>query len=156
MMKRFNAGLWAFTAMFLLAIPVHAQTAAATTNSTRPLSYNVSEEVTLKGTVSSVLEKPAKGMTMGSHLVVQTPAGTVDASLGMFGLRGKGALSVSEGQQVEVTGVMKTIRNQQVFLARTVKANGQTFVIRNEHGFPVSPQARERESQNIKQNGEGL
>jgi DNA/RNA endonuclease YhcR with UshA esterase domain len=158
MMKRIYAGSWAMSlaALFLMAIPVHAQTAAATANSTRPLSYNISEEVTLKGTVSSVQDKPAKGMMMGSHLLLQTPAGTVDASLGMFGLRGKGALSVSEGQQVEVTGVMKTIRSQQVFLARTVKANGQTFVIRNEHGFPVSPQARERASQNAKQNGEGL
>ncbi len=157
-MKRLYAGLWAMSlaALFSLAIPVQAQTAAATPNSTRPLSYNVSDEVTLRGTVSSVLAKPSKGMIMGSHLVLQTPNGGVDASLGMFGLRGKGALSVTEGQQVEVTGIMKTLKGNQVFLARTVKAGGQMYTIRNEHGFPVSPQARERASQKTRQNGEAL
>lgn len=157
-MKRLYAGLWALSlsAIVLFAVPVQAQTAAARANSTRPLSYNVSDEVTLKGTVSSVLAKPSEGMIMGSHLLLQTSSGTVDASLGMFGLRGKGALSVAEGQQIEVTGVMKAIRGKQVFLVRTVKASGQIYTIRSEHGFPVSPQARERANQKATQNGEGL
>jgi hypothetical protein len=157
-MKRLYAGLWALvlTAAVLPTIPVHAQTATATANSPRPFSYNVSDEVTLKGTVSSVLTKHAPGMIMGSHLLVNTSAGTVDASMGTFGLKGKGTLPVKAGEQVELTGIMKTIKNQQVFLVRTVKAGGQTYSIRNEHGFPVSPQTRERASQKTKQNGEAL
>jgi hypothetical protein len=83
-------------------------------------------------------------MIMGSHLLLATISGPVDASLGMFGLRGKGALSVTAGQQVEVTGVMKTIKDKQILLARTVKVAGQVYTIRNEHGVPVAPQARER------------
>jgi len=93
-------------------------------------------------------------MIWGSHLLLATTSGPVDASLGTFGLRGKGAVSVAAGQQVEVTGVMKTIKDKQVFLVRTVKAGGQVYTIRNEHGFPVSPQARERASR--KTAGEGL
>ena len=73
---------------------------------------------------------------MGSHLLFATSAGQVDASLGRFGLRGKGALSVVAGQQVEVTGVMKTIKSKQVFLARTVNVGGQVYTIRNAHGVP--------------------
>jgi hypothetical protein len=91
---------------------------------------------------------------MGSHLLLTTPSGQVDASLGTFGLRGKGALLVAAGQQVEVTGVMKTVNDKQVFLARTVKVGGQVYTIRNEHGFPVSPQARERANGKTPQKGE--
>jgi hypothetical protein len=106
--------------------------------------YDVSKEITLSGTVSSVLEKPAPGMTWGSHLMIETLSGRVDASLGRWGLQGKGALSVKPGQQVEVTGVMKSLRDKEVFVARTVKVNGKVYAVRNQHGIEVSPQARQR------------
>jgi hypothetical protein len=153
MMKRLFAGLYALALISLISLqlPVQAQTAE---RSVGPLSYDASKEVTLNGTVLSVLAKPSPGMVMGSHLLLTTPSGPVDASLGRFGLMGKGALSVAPGQQVEVTGVMKTVKDKQVFLARTVKVGGEVYTIRNEHGFPVSPQARERA--NRKTAGEGL
>ena len=106
--------------------------------------YDVSKEVTLSGTVSSVLYKPAPRMIWGSHLMVETAFGRLDASLGRFGLEGKGALSVTPGQQIELTGIMKTVRGKEVFVVRSVKANGITYALRNEHGIEVSPQARER------------
>jgi hypothetical protein len=153
MMKRLFAGLYALALISLISLqlPVQAQTAE---RSVGPLSYDASKEVTLKGTVLSVLAKPSPGMVMGSHVLLTTPSGPVDASLGRFGLMGKGALSVAPGQQVEVTGVMKTVKDKQVFLARTVKVGGEVYTIRNEHGFAVSPQARERA--NRKTAGEGL
>lgn len=155
-MKRLFAGLRALALLFLipLLLPVQAQTAAVATGTAGPFSYDVTQEVTLSGTVSGVLTRPSQGMIMGSHLLLATPSGPVDASLGMFGLRGKGAVSVAAGQQIEVTGVMKTLKNKEVFLVRTVKAGGQVYTIRNEHGFPVSPQARERASR--KTAGEAL
>ena len=154
MMKRLCAGLCVLALLSLLSLlpPVLAQTAERTAG---PFGYDVSKEVTLGGTVSSVLMKPSPGMIMGSHLLLATPSGPVDASLGTFGLRGKGALSVATGQQVEVTGVMKTLKDKQVFLVRTVKVGGQVYMIRSEHGFPVSPQARERAGKTA-QKGESL
>ncbi|MGA7080921.1 MAG: hypothetical protein WBQ43_01275 [Terriglobales bacterium] len=158
MMKGLFAGLYAFTLLFLISsIPlVQAQTVAADTRAAGPLNYDVTDEVTLNGTVSSVLTKPAPGMIMGSHLLLTTISGPVDASLGKFGLRGKGALSVAAGQQVEVTGVMKTIMDKQVFLARTVQAGGRVYTIRNEHGVPMSPEARDRANGKTAQKGETL
>ena len=152
-MKRLFAGLYALALISLISLqlPVQAQTAE---RSAGPFSYDASKEATLNGTVLSVLAKPSPGMVMGSHLLLTTPSGPVDASLGRFGLMGKGALSVAPGQQVEVTGVMKTVKDKQIFLARTVKVGGEVYTIRNEHGFPVSPQARERA--NRKTAGEGL
>jgi hypothetical protein len=51
---------------------------------------------------------------------------------------------------------MKTIMDKQVFLVRTVKVSGEVYTIRNEHGFPVSPQARQRLSGKTAQKGETL
>jgi hypothetical protein len=83
---------------------------------------------------------------VGSHLLLATPNGTVDASLGRFGLQGDGAVPVAAGQQIEATGVMKRIKDRFVFLVRSVKVDGGVYTIRNKHGFPVSPQARKRAS----------
>jgi DNA/RNA endonuclease YhcR with UshA esterase domain len=158
MMKRLSAGLFTLTLLSLATFlpTAQAQQAVASINSPKPFTYNLSEEVTLKGTVSSVLEKPSKGMIMGSHLVVKTSTGTVDASLGTSALRGKGAVPVSAGAAVELTGVMKTIKNQPVFLVRTVKEGGQTYTIRNVHGSPLNAKARERADAKTTQKGEGL
>ncbi|MGA9544925.1 MAG: hypothetical protein WBQ85_15220 [Candidatus Sulfotelmatobacter sp.] len=106
--------------------------------------YDVSKEVTLSGTVSRVLHTPAPGMIWGSHLMVGTAFGKLDASLGRFGLEGKGALSVIAGQQIELTGVVKTVRDKEVFVVRRVKATGMTYTMRNEHGIEVSPLTRKR------------
>jgi len=39
---------------------------------------------------------------------------------------------------------MKTVRDKEVFVVRSVKANGKTYTMRNEHGVDVSPLTRER------------
>jgi hypothetical protein len=118
--------------------------------------------VVLNGTVSRVLSGPSEGiMMMGSHLLIETASGNVDASLGKWGMRGKGALSVTAGQEVELTGVMRTIKEKNaekgvVFMVRTVKVGSQMYTIRNEHGVPVSPQSRERVSLKAAPKGETL
>jgi len=137
-------GSLAVAALVVLALPAAAQTKTSDVKPSGPFSYDVSKEITLNGTVSSLLPKAEPGMVMGAHLVFATSSGRVDASLGRWALVGKGALSASTGETVAVTGVMKTIRNQQVFLARTVKVGGQVFTVRNALGASISPQSRER------------
>jgi len=134
-----------------LLVPLHAQSAGDSR-----LSYDVNEEVTLSGTVSSVLTRPALGMIPGPHLLLTTVTGTVDASLGRWSFEGKGALHVNIGQQIEVTGIMRTLRGKPVMLARAVKAGGEVYTLRNEHGIPLSPQARERLGQKNAQKGDLL
>ena len=98
----------AFVSLIALQSPVQAQTAAGeaqTTETTKvagPFGYDASREVTLSGTVSSVLAKPSKGMIMGSHLLLATPSGPVDASVGRFGLRGRG-VRVNRGRRCAVS-----------------------------------------------------
>jgi len=150
-LTRIIAGLLAGLLFAILAVPLSAQPATHSS----PF-YDVTKEIKLSGTVSSVLAKPLPEMIVGSHLVFATETGVVDASLGRWGLQGKGALSVVPGQQVEVTGVMKTLNGAQVFIARTVKVGGQVYLIRNEHGVSMSPQARDRASQNAAQKAGSL
>jgi hypothetical protein len=126
---------------------------AQTTNSTRAY-YDISKEVILTGVVLSVSRVPSQGMIPGSHVLLATSSGQVDASLGRWGLEGGGALSVAPGQVIEVTGVMKTLLDKPVFVVRTARVGDQTYQMRNEFGIPVSPQARERALQNAAQKGE--
>jgi hypothetical protein len=136
------AGLLFGLLFAIVATPLNA----ATKPEIKPY-YDITKEVTLSGPVLSVIEKPEPGMIFGSHLMVETGSGKVDASLGRWGILGKDALSVTEGEQVELTGVMKTANHKDVFVVRTVKANGKVYTLRNQHGFEISPKARERAAQ---------
>lgn len=126
----------------VLAVTVAAPLTAVTAATPARPFYDTREEITMTGTVSSVLTRAAAGMAPGSHLMLATASGKVDASLGRWGMVGKGALSVSVGQSVEVTGVMKVLKNSPVLVVRTVRVGNQTFVIRNEHGISEPPQSR--------------
>ena len=129
---------WLMTGLSL-AVPLMAQTLVES----GPY-YDITKEIALSGTVSAVLPTAPPGMTWGSHLLLATISGTIDASLGRWGLVGSEALSRIDGKQVDVLGVMKKIGGRQVLLVRSVKVDGKIYVIRNARGVPLSPQARER------------
>jgi len=157
MTRQACAALLAVALMWVVTPPslIQAQTEGGERRTVAPY-YDATKEITIHATVSSVVTKASPEMILGSHLLLKTSRGVVDASLGVFGLKGKGAFSVAVGDEVEVTGVMKTLKGQEVFLVRTAKAGGQVYTIRNEHGIALSPQARERASQKTAQNREGL
>lgn len=138
-------------ASLLLAI-VAVTLGAQTINPPRAY-FDIRSEVTLTGVVFSVLRVPSQGMIPGSHILLVTSSGEVDASLGRWGLEGSGALSTAPGQVIEVTGVMKTLLDKPVFVVRTAKVGEQKYQLRNEFGIPVSPQSRERALQNAAQEG---
>ena len=88
-------------------------------------------------------------MIPGAHLLLATPDGPVDASLGRFGLQGYGAVFVAGGEPIEATGVMKTIRDKVVLLVRSVRVGGETYNIRSERGVALSPRARQLAAQKM-------
>ncbi len=134
-------GPFAFLALCLFALPIYAQTAAVTAKPVAPQRYDITKEVTLTGTVSSVVKTPTREMNLlpGSHFMVATGSGKLDAALGKYAMRNAGVLSITPGQQVRVTGMIVTVKNQQVFVTRLVQANGHTYTIRNRHGITVAP-----------------
>jgi DNA/RNA endonuclease YhcR with UshA esterase domain len=143
-MKRILQGLGFVTLLALMvnARPVHAQATAATRTSTIPLRYDLSKEVTMNATVQSVPSKSGRGLMPvsgpESALVLQTTSGMLQGRLTPFALNGKGALSITPGEHVQVTGEMTTMKNnKQVFVIRTIQVGGHTYAIRNDRGFPV-------------------
>ena len=133
------AGLLTGLLVAIVATPLGAATVKAEPHP----YYDITQEVTLSGPVTGVVQRPVPGMIFGSHILLTTGSGTVDASLGKWGLAGKGAPSIHNGEQVTVRGVMKTVRDKQVFIVRTMEVGGHTYTIRNQHGAPMSPQSRE-------------
>lgn len=152
-------GLLAITAVSLNAQPpgkgAEYPAERATSKAEPHPFYDITKEVTLSGPVTGVVHGPTAGLIPGSHVLLLTGAGTVDASLGKWGLHGKTAPTIANGDQVTVRGVMKTIRNREVFFVRTMIVGGRTYAIRNQHGVPVSPQSRER-SETTAQKGVSL
>jgi hypothetical protein len=143
-MKSLIRRLRALTGFFLVALApaIHGQTAKSSPG--LPFLYDSSEEITVSGSVTGVLTKASKGMMNGSHLLILTPSGAIDVSLGAYGLVGRDAVTANLGDQAEVTGVMKTLNTKPVLMARTVTVRDHVYAIRNEHGIAMSPQARER------------
>lgn len=141
-MKQMHPGLWTTILLgLILTVPrIVAERPGATQQ-----TYDVTRETTLTAKVSSVLARPEPGMEPGSHLILSVGSAKLDASLGRFALLGRNALAIEAGSEVEVTGLVQTVHEKQVMLVRMVKVDGRTYLIRNEHGVPISPQSRLRE-----------
>lgn len=131
-----------------LAMPTRMLAADATAQSSVPPKYDITKEVTLTGSVSRVLKAATPEMKMlgGSHIIVATNSGEIDAALGPLAMEGGDAVNVTVGQRIQVTGVMKTVRGQPVFVTRLVLASGRVYTIRNEHGFPIMAERRDGEA----------
>jgi hypothetical protein len=132
-------GVVALLAISALAVPAQAQTATGVKKPHTTPFYDATKEVTLQGTVENVLHKPSPGMLPGAHVMLATGSGMVDTHVGPFAFRGYHPLSVAPGARVSVVGVMKTVRGNEVFLARTVKVGDEEYKIRNEHGAILTP-----------------
>jgi len=132
-------GLAAMMVLSFLAAPAGAQMAATTSKKSTAAKYDVKDETTLSGTVTSIVTQPRKGMLLGGHLMLSTSSGAVDAYLGPFAFMGGNPLSVSIGESVQVVGETMKLGSSQVFVTRTVTAGSQTYTIRNQNGFPRFP-----------------
>jgi hypothetical protein len=152
---RFSALGPLFLALCVFALPLHAQISDTTTPVIHP-RYDITQEMTFTGTVSSVVKASARETKneSGSHVIVQTTSGKVEADLGKYAMRGEGALTVTPGQLIQLTGVMKTVRGQQVLITRLVQANGKVFKVRNEHGFTYHPAARKNQTKSETKGGQ--
>jgi hypothetical protein len=137
-MKRLYPGLGALVllAFFSLAAPSYGQTVAATTKPTVPPRYDVSKEVTLTAVVQNIPQKSSAGLTQESFLVLQTRSGLINASVTRFTLTGKGSISITQGEQIQATGVMTRFQDKQIFVIRTLVVGGRTYQIRSQSGFP--------------------
>jgi hypothetical protein len=97
--------------------------------------YDASKETKIQGTIQQI--ETVKAGVAGTHLMISTPNGTVDAHLGAGPAADAKRLGLSLGQSVEVTGMSATMAGSNVFLARTLVVDSRTITLRNAHGIPV-------------------
>jgi hypothetical protein len=130
-----------------------ASTAPASATSSQMVIYDVSKETTIQGTISTI-ETLRSGEFFGSHISVESSQGGVDAHLGAASVAKY--LSLSQGQSVELVGMMVSVNGQNVFLARKLSSDGKTFTLRSTKGVPFRTLSLPRSLSGAQQNKGGL
>jgi hypothetical protein len=161
--RRLGAGLFSSLLFGLLAVMAGAQT-AANSGVARGLgpAYDAGHEVTVEGTIQSVVTQHAVGAPAGWHVMVAGPQGLVDAHLGAF-LSEQTKSALISGSPVQIIGAMVSLNGKDFLLARQLTVDGRSVILRSAHGLPVherlpgeSRPARARKSNISDQTGSEL
>jgi hypothetical protein len=113
----------------------------------RNLSYDVSREVAVQGSVISYSET-SSAAPFGPHVTLQTSSGVVDVHLGNARLLESNHFTLSAGDSIRVVGENVPVGTGTQFFARIVQKGNQTLALRSAQGFPLRPAA-------ISANGKG-
>lgn len=101
-------------------------------------AYDVSQEVSLQGTVVSFVES-SQTPPLGPHVVVQTASGQVDIHLGDARLLKANHLTLAAGDSIRVVGENVPYGTGTQFFARILQKGNQTLALRSTRGFPLRP-----------------
>jgi hypothetical protein len=99
-------------------------------------AYDVTKELKIRGTIQRIENIGTNGHP-GTHILVETAKGVVDAHLGFRVASGAKCVGIAPGESVMVTGMMQTVGNENVLIARVVATADYISLLRNEHGDPV-------------------
>jgi len=99
-------------------------------------NYDPKTEMTMPGTVEEVTQLASGHGWHGTHLTVKTDAGTFDVHLGPADFVAGQQFAFAKGDKIEVTGSKVNMQGTDVILAREVKKDGRTLVLRNAQGVP--------------------
>jgi hypothetical protein len=114
-----------------------------------------SSDVALTAIIQEVVPNRTSGIPAGLHLMLGTPQGVLDASVGPY-LAPNIQQALSAGQQIQVIGQVKTIHDQKYLLVRNLVLNGNEITIRNDNGSLVRGRSHARtrtQSSSNDQNG---
>jgi hypothetical protein len=118
-----------------------ASAAASTTSRATSGGQATVNEITVTGTIQQVVSEPASGRPQGLNLVLASPRGAVDVSVGPY-LVSDVKENLSAGQPIQIAGFMRTFNGQNYLLARELNIDGRQVTVRNQHGFLVRSQSR--------------
>jgi hypothetical protein len=142
MISRDRRSLTLLASALMFALVVCAQANAQTADSAHPTgntivpAYDISKEVKVQGTIEKIDGFGING-PIGTHILIQTTTGTVDAHLGFGSAASPKRLGISVGENVTVIGMVETVGSSSVLLARILTTPIRIFVLRNEHGIPI-------------------
>jgi hypothetical protein len=119
----------------IVLFPV-ARAQTSSSSSTQSVGYDLSKETQVQGTIQQI--DNSEGRTpLGTHILVETSEGIVDAHLGALNKASFEALSLQVGQSVALTGMQESMDNGSVFLVRLLTTPSRIVILRNERGYPV-------------------
>jgi len=122
----------ALAAFFAAAGSLSAQTAPQADAS----QYQVGREMTLVGTVSSVVENSKTG-PLGTHVMVQSASGLVDVHVGSAKYLAMNKLDLKSGDSVRILGENFAVGGDTVFYARIVQDGTAAVAVRSPKGMPL-------------------
>ncbi|MBV8514851.1 MAG: hypothetical protein JO260_06090 [Acidobacteria bacterium] len=145
---------WSWMAAALVAVLAAAGSVRAqTTPQAEASQYQLGREVTLVGTVSSVIEDSKTG-PLGTHVMVQSASGLVDVHIGSAKYLEMNNLNLKSGDSVRILGENFVIGAQSVFFARIVQDGTVAIAVRSTKGMPLWKNGK-RLSTNANANREG-
>lgn len=99
-------------------------------------NYDPKSEVTVSGTVDRVAQQNGYRDSQGTHLFLKTGTDTIEVHVGPSDYVASEHFSFATGDVVEVTGSKVKMQDRDVLLAREIKKEGKTLVLRNAQGVP--------------------
>jgi len=135
--------LLALSGLFLLAPKAQAQSQASNSSDSAvappsqfPVPYDVSKEIKIQGTIQQI-DTSNDRTPVGTHVLLQTSSGVVDAHLGPLNKASLNALQLSVGESLTLTGMNESTSSGTVMLVRILTTPSRVVILRSEHGFPV-------------------
>jgi hypothetical protein len=130
-----------------LTTDVAAQNSVASQPSSGFIGWDASKptssDVALTAIIQEVVSSHASGVPAGLNVMLGTPQGVLDASVGPYLLPDIQQALVT-GKQVQVFGQLKTIHDQKYLLVRQLVLDGKPIVVRNDHGSLIRTRSQER------------
>lgn len=124
-----------FVAACIVSVKGQTVPSAPTANTMVP-AYDLTKEVKIQGTIQKIDGFGTNG-PIGTHILLETSNGVLDAHLGFGAASSPKYLGIAIGQNVTVTGMMETVGDTSILMARILTTPNHVFVLRNEHGIPV-------------------
>jgi DNA/RNA endonuclease YhcR with UshA esterase domain len=90
----------------------------------------------MSGKVDRLSQETGHRGWQGTHLFVKTDTGTIEVHVGPADYIASQQFSFAAGDVVEVTGSKVKMQDKDVLLAREIKKEGKTLVLRNAQGVP--------------------
>ena len=99
-------------------------------------NYDPGTETRVTGTVEQVKQVSGRHGWNGTHLMLNTEAGPLEVHAGPSSYLSSQEFSFAKGDEVEVLGSKVKIGDSEALIAREIKKEGKTLVLRNAQGVP--------------------
>ncbi len=140
----------------MLAVPAGAQVAhESPTRTALLIGYDKAHEITVDGTIQSVVAKRVPESPVGLHVILASSQGTFDTHLGPY-LAKETQEALHAGTPIQIVGAIEKVHGRSYLLAREMNLGGSIITIRNQNGFlaqPHAPRAKRSSNQAVETRG---